>query len=112
MDLIEKYIEEIKNISIDNDPIHVKEHGISTIDVRVSFSRKGVKVHIRYASHSKPQKKPYPTLKEAFKAALKSYLYYIDNDINYNQKNKEIYTGDNKRLLAAETISIKYLKLL
>lgn len=53
------------------------------LDIRITYTRTGVKANIYYVASSVKQKKPFPTLKEALENALESYIENINHRIEY-----------------------------
>ena len=63
MELVEKIVAKLKEANIAN-----------SLDVRVTYSHRGVKVSISYWYTSEKQTKPFLTTKEAMLNALENYL--------------------------------------
>lgn len=107
MEIIEKYKNELANLF--EDP----KKGITTIDIRVTFARKGVKVYISFSTSSRAQKKPLPTFTEAFKDALASYIYYAHYRIGYfNREWPGKHETEIALLKEAIKVTEKYLQKL
>lgn len=114
MELIEQFKNELVNIS--ENP----EHGITTVDIRISMSRKGTKVFIDDSTRSTAQKKPFPTMAEAFKNALETFSENIDyrfnSNIEYlktaNELQKPRYERQNIRLIEVKKVTEKYLNII
>lgn len=84
----------------------LKESGIkNTLDIRVTYTHAGVKVHIDFLRHSDKQNKPSATLSRALILALNSYVHNTKYCIKlYNEEILERKYNDTYVEHCAESI--------